>query len=69
MINSNSYTYTGMYTKAVGEIVRHNIKNHCYTDHAQIYITLNPCDKWDDISSSIELCIEDISILMNSAIY
>jgi len=25
-----------------------------------------PCDKWDDISSSIEACIADISTWMNS---
>jgi len=50
-----------MYTKPVGEIIkRHNIKYHCYTDDTQVYMTLKPCDKWDDISSSIEACIADI---------
>jgi len=29
-------------------------------------MTSRPCDKWDDISSSIEACIEDINIWMNS---
>ena len=44
-----------MYTKIVGEMIKqHNFKYHCYTDDTQAYITLNPCDKGDDISSSIE---------------
>jgi len=53
-----------MYTKPVGEIIkRHNIKYHCYADDTQVYMTLKPCDKWDDISSSIETCIADINML------
>ena len=56
-----------MYTKPVGEIIkRYNIKYHCYADDTQVYMTLKPCDKWDDISSSIEACIADISTWMNS---
>ena len=56
-----------MYTKPVGEIFpRHNIKYHCYPDDTQIYTTLKTCHKWDDISSSIEVRIEDITIWMNS---
>ena len=31
-----------------------------------MYTTLKPYDKWDDISSSIEACIADISVWMNS---
>jgi len=51
----------------VGKIVkRHNIKYHCYADDTQVYMTLKPCDKWNDISSSIENCIEQIGICMNS---
>jgi len=51
-----------MYTKPVGEIIkRYNIKYQCYTDDTQVYMTLKPCDKWHDISSSIEACIADIS--------
>ena len=49
-----------MYAKLVGEIIKwHNIKYYCYTDDTQVYLTLKP---WDDISSSIEACIEDKSI-------
>ena len=56
-----------MYTKPVGEIIkRYNIKYHCYADDTQVYMTLKSCDKWDDISSSIEACIADISTWMNS---
>ena len=51
-----------MYTKPVGEI----IKYHCYADESQVYMTLNGCDKWDDILSSIEACIADISTWMKS---
>ena len=29
-------------------------------------MTLWPCDKWDDMPSSIEACIEDIGIWMKS---
>ena len=46
-----------MYIKPVGQsIKRHNIK--CSSLHK-----LKSCDKCDDISSSIEVCIEDIRIL------
>jgi len=31
-----------------------------------VYLTFKPCDKWDDISSSIEACIADINTWMNS---
>jgi len=56
-----------MYTNPVGEIIKqHNIKYHCYANETQVYLTLKPCDKWDDISSSIEVCIEDVIIWMNS---
>ena len=56
-----------MYTQPVGEIIkRHIIKYHCHADDTQLYITLKPCDKWDDISSSIKDCIQDINILANS---
>jgi len=48
-----------MYTKSVGEIIKwQHIKYHCY----QAYMTLYSCDKWEDILSSIEASIEDISI-------
>ena len=53
-----------MYTKPVVEIIKpHNIKYYCYADDTQMYMTLKPCDKSHDISSSIEACIEDISEL------
>ena len=56
-----------MYTKSVGEIIkRYNIKYHCYANDTQMYMTLKPCGKWDDISSSIGTCIEHIGIWMNS---
>ena len=56
-----------MYTKPVSEISkRHNIKYFCYADDAQVYMTLKPYDKWDDISSSIEACIAEISTWMSS---
>jgi len=56
-----------MYTKTVGEIIKpYNIKYQCYADDTQVYMTLKTCDKWDDISSSIEACIADISTLIKS---
>ena len=49
-----------MYTKPVGEIFKwHTIK---YADDTQVYMTLKPCDKWDDISPSIEACITLLQI-------
>ena len=55
-----------MYNKPVGEIIKRlNIKYHCYADDPQVYMTLKPCDKRDDISSPIESCITDISIWIN----
>ena len=56
-----------MYTKQVYEIIkRHNIKYHCYADDTRMYMTLKPCDKWDDILYSFGTCIADIIIWMNS---
>ena len=56
-----------MCTKPVGEIIkRHNITHHWYNDDTQVYMTSKPCDKWDDISSSIEACIADIITWMNN---
>ena len=50
-----------MYTKLVGDIIKgYNIKYRCYVDDTQVYLTLKPCDKWDDISTSIKACIADI---------
>ena len=58
-----------MYTKPVGEIIkRHNNKYNCYANDTQVYMTLKPCDKWDDISSSIEACIAEVRTWMNSNI-
>ena len=37
-----------------------------YTDNMQVYMTLKPCDKWDDSSSPIETCIEHIGIWQKS---
>jgi len=56
-----------IHTKPVGEIIkRHNIKYNYYADDTKVYITWKPRDKLDDISSSIEACITDISTWMNS---
>jgi len=41
----------------------YNIKYNCYVNDTQVYMTLKP---WDDISSSIEACIADISTWMNN---
>jgi len=48
-----------MHIKSVGNIIkRHNIKYP--------YRSLKPCDKWDDISFSIEAWFADMSIWMNN---
>ena len=56
-----------MYTKpGVGEIIKWlNNNYHCYANDTQVYITLKPHNKWDDILSSIEACTEDIIIWVN----
>ena len=55
------------YAKPVGEIIKHHIiKYHCYANDTKMYMILKLCDKWDDISSSIEACIADISTCMKS---
>jgi hypothetical protein len=52
-----------MYTKPVGEIIKwHNIKYLCCADDAQVCITSNSYDRWYGMLSSIEGCIEDISL-------
>jgi len=56
-----------IYTKPVGEIIkRYNIKNHCYADVTQVYMTLKLCDKWDNISSSYKASMADIITCLNS---
>ena len=40
-----------MCAKPVGEISKqHSIKYNYYADDMQVYLTLESCDKWDDIS-------------------
>jgi len=56
-----------MYIRPVGEIIKWlNIKYHCYADDTQVYVALKPPYQWDDISYSVESCIVDIRIWMNS---
>ena len=38
---------------------------YCCADDTQVYVTLKPCGKWGDVSSSIETCIEHVGIWMN----
>ena len=42
-------------------IKQYSIKYHCYVDDTQVYMTLKRSDKWNDISSSIEASIADLS--------
>ena len=52
-----------MYIKPADEIIKwYWIKYNCYDNDMQVYMTLKPYDKRDNISSSIETCIADISI-------
>ena len=56
-----------MYTKPVGKIIKwHSIKYYYYANVTQVYRTLKPCNKLDDISSETETHIVDISIWINS---
>ena len=49
-----------MHTKPVAEINKwHNIKLHCYAYDTKVCMTLKTFDKWDAISFSIEVYIED----------
>ena len=55
-----------VYTKQIGEIIKpFNIKYHCYAYDTQVYMTLKSRGTWDDISSSIKICIADTSTWMN----
>ena len=56
-----------MNAKPVGDIIkRHNIKYHCSANDTQMYMTLKPCEKQDDNSTSIEAFIADIGTWMNT---
>ena len=49
-------TNYNMCTKLVDEnIKRQNIKYQYYVKNTQVFMTLKPCDKWNDISSSLKL--------------
>lgn len=51
----------------VGNIFkRHNTKYYCYAGDTKVSISLKTFDKLDNISSSMEACITDISIQVTS---
>ena len=56
-----------LFSKPIGEICRqHDMDYHCYADDTQVYLVIEPLDKWTDISSRIEACLADISDWMRS---
>ena len=56
-----------LFSKPIGEICRqHDMDYHCYADDTQVYLVIEPLDKWTDISSRIEVCLADISDWMRS---
>ena len=51
-----------LYTKQIGEIIKHNTKCQCYVDDNLVYTPFKSLDKWDDSSSSVEDCTANINI-------
>ena len=41
-------------------------KYNVYADDIEFYMTLKPCDEWDDISSSIQACITYMCVWINN---
>ena len=57
-----------LYTKQIGEIIKHNTKCQCYVDDNLVYTPFKSLDKWDDSSSSVEDCTANINIWIDSKI-
>ena len=56
-----------MHTKPVAEIIkRHNNKHYGYDDDTWVYMTLQLCDKFDNIVSRIEASSGEIHIWMSN---
>jgi hypothetical protein len=58
-----------LFSKPIDEICwQHDMDYHCYTDDTQVYLVIEPLDKWTGISNRIEACLADISEWMRSSL-
>lgn len=56
-----------MFAKPIGEICkRHNMLYHCYADDTQVYLVIEPCDNWNNVSIRLQVCLSDISSWMRA---
>jgi len=56
-----------MFAKPIGEICkRHNMLYHCYADDTQVYLVIEPCDNWNNVSIRLQVCLSDISSWMRT---
>ena len=56
-----------IYTKPVGRIVdKFGLSHHIYADDTQAYTIIKPTDNFDATASTIESCVSEIKIWMNS---
>ena len=54
-----------MFAKPIGEICkRHNMLYHCYADDTQVYVVIETCDNWNNVSIRLQVCLSDISLWM-----
>lgn len=54
-----------LYTKPVSDIFqKKKMDYHCYADDSQMYVFIKPKDEWSGKQTSIESCVNDVSLWM-----